>query len=76
MSVKSVRVKSVRWSVALYTLVFLALTTWPGATIINQVKPFVLGLPFNLFAIGALIMGALVLLTALYLSEARARGDD
>ena len=53
-------------------LFFLLATTWPGATLINHVEPLVLGLPFNLFFIALLIMIALGLLTALYISEQRA----
>ncbi|MEO0689458.1 MAG: hypothetical protein AAFY51_04055 [Pseudomonadota bacterium] len=45
------------------------MTTWPGVYMINRIEPFVLGLPFNLFAIALLIVAALGLLTALYLSE-------
>ncbi|MEL6708052.1 MAG: hypothetical protein AAFP79_07205 [Pseudomonadota bacterium] len=66
-------VKAVRWCVAVYMLFFLALTTWPGVTLINRVEPFVLGLPLNLFMIAVLILGGLALLTALYLSEKRER---
>ncbi|MEL6687791.1 MAG: DUF3311 domain-containing protein [Pseudomonadota bacterium] len=52
-------------------LFFLAMTTWPGATLVNDVEPFILGLPFNLFFIAALITIAIALLTALYFSEQR-----
>lgn len=65
-------VKAVRWIVAAYMLVFLVATTWPGAGLINMVRPFVLGLPFNLFMIALLIVIALGLLAALYVSEKRA----
>ncbi len=50
-------------------LVFLLATTWPGAMLFNRVQPFVLGLPFNLFFIALLIIGALGLLAVLYVSE-------
>lgn len=60
-----------RWIVAAYMLLFLLATTWPGATLMNHVEPFVLGLPFNLFFIALLIVIALSLLTALYMSEQR-----
>jgi len=66
-------VQTVRWSVAVYMLIFLALTTWPGATLVNAVEPFILGLPFNLFFIAVLILGGLGILTALYFSEKRTR---
>ena len=56
-----------------YSLLFVALTIWPGATLINSVEPLVLGLPFNLFVIAMLILGGLGILTALYLSETRER---
>lgn len=58
--------------VAAYMLVFLLGTTWPGAALYNVVAPPVFGLPFNLFVIAALIVIALVLLAALYVSESRA----
>ena len=64
-------VKTVRWITAAYMLFFLLATTWPGATLMNHVEPFVLGLPFNLFFIALLIVIALGLLTALYMSEQR-----
>lgn len=64
-------VKTVRWIVAAYMLLFLVATTWPGADLINTVQPLVLGLPFNLFMIAFLIVIALGLLTALYFSEKR-----
>lgn len=67
-------VRTVRWLVAAYMALFLILTIWPGATLINAVEPFVLGLPLNLFVIAVLIMGGLGMLTILYLSEKRA-GD-
>ncbi|MEM7688823.1 MAG: hypothetical protein AAF291_07355 [Pseudomonadota bacterium] len=64
-------VRAVRWLVALYMVLFAALTTWPGASLISAVEPFIAGLPFNLFAIALLIIGGLGLLTALYISEKR-----
>ncbi|MEL6324874.1 MAG: hypothetical protein AAFQ84_11665 [Pseudomonadota bacterium] len=64
-------VRTIRWGVAAYMLVFLLATTWPGALLLNRVQPFVLGLPFNLFCIALLIMGALGLLAVLYVSEQR-----
>lgn len=65
------KARTVRWWVAAYTLVFLFLTTWPGALIFNRVEPLILGLPFNLFCLALLILIALGMLTALYLSEQR-----
>ncbi|MEO0883694.1 MAG: hypothetical protein AAFY34_13335 [Pseudomonadota bacterium] len=64
-------VRAVRWAVIAYMLLFLLATTWPGAMLFNHVQPLVLGLPFNLFVIALLIIGALGLLTALYISEQR-----
>ena len=66
-------VQTVRWSVAVYMLLFLGLTTWPGVTLVNAVEPFILWLPFNLFFIAVLILGGLGILTALYFSEKRTR---
>lgn len=68
-------VRSVRWLVAAYVLVFLLATTWPGALLFNRIQPLILGLPFNLFVIAFLIVGALGLLTALYVSEQRSETD-
>jgi len=67
--------RTVRWMTGAYMLVFLLATTWPGAQLINKVEPFILGLPFNLFAIALLIIGALVMLTALYVSEQRSEEE-
>ncbi|MEM9310108.1 MAG: hypothetical protein AAGA34_01565 [Pseudomonadota bacterium] len=65
------RVRTVRWLVAAYMVLFLSLTTWPGVSVINSVTPLVLGLPFNLFCIAVLIVGGLCILAALYASERR-----
>lgn len=67
------KVSTVRWITGVYMLAFLLATTWPGAMLINQAKPIILGLPFNLFMIAMLIVGALGLLTALYVSEQKTR---
>jgi len=64
-------IRAVRWLVAAYMMLFLIATTWPGAQVFNQPKPFVIGLPFNLFVIATLIAVALGLLTLLYFSETR-----
>lgn len=60
-----------RGMVAAYMLMFALATTWPGVTLLNHAKPFVLGLPFNLFALALIISIALVMLGALYISETR-----
>ncbi|MEL7216894.1 MAG: hypothetical protein AAGK01_00510 [Pseudomonadota bacterium] len=67
-------VRTVRWIMATYLLLFMLATTWPGASLFNAVRPLVFGLPFNLFFIALLIVIALVLLAALYTSEQRS-GD-
>ena len=54
-------------------VVFLAGTTYPGVTLFNQVEPLVIGLPFNLFMLALLIVIALMLLAALYVSETRSQ---
>lgn len=51
---------------------FLAMVTWPGFGLVNRPTPFVLGLPFNLFAIAALVIAGMAVLYALYLSD---KGD-
>ena len=66
---------TVRYALAGYLVLFLGLTTWPGATFLNDVQPLILGLPFNLFSIAVLIMGGLVLLSALYLVEEKTEDD-
>ena len=66
-------VQTLRGDLIGYSLLFVALTIWPGATLINSVEPFVLGLSFMLFVIAMLILGGLGILTALYLSETRER---
>ena len=52
-------------------LLFFLSAVWPGAMLFNRIEPFVLGLPFNLFFIALMIVGALCLLAALYISETR-----
>ena len=58
---------------AAYMVIFLAGTTYPGVTLFNQVEPLVIGLPFNLFMLALLIVIALVLLGALYITETRSQ---
>lgn len=58
-----------------YMAVFLVAVTWPGAMLFNSVEPLVLGLPFNLFLIALLILGALCLLACLYICEKSADTD-
>ena len=55
----------------MYIFVFVFLTTWPGAQIVQDATPFVIGLPFNLFVIAALILFGIAALGALYVSENR-----
>ena len=64
---------TIRWLVGAYMALFVMLTIWPGAALVNAARPFVLGLPFNLFVIALLIVGGLGALTLLYLSEKRGR---
>lgn len=66
-------VRTIRWAVFAYMLVFLGFCTWPGAQLINKVEPLIMGLPFNLFFIALLILVALALLVVLYVSEQRSR---
>ena len=70
-----VNARFVRWIFGVGMVAFLALTVWPGVYAINWVEPLVLGLTFTLFAIGFLIVVALGLMAALYVSENRS-GDD
>ena len=63
----------VRRIVAAYMVIFLAGTTYPGVTLFNQVEPLIIGLPFNLFMLALLIVIALVLLAALYITETRSQ---
>ena len=67
------RKKIMRRIVAAYVVVFLAATTYPGVTLFNQVEPLVIGLPLNLFMLALLIVIALMLLAALYVSETRSQ---
>ena len=62
---------TIRGIVAVYVLLFLLCTTWPGAMLFNSIEPLILGLPFNLFVLAILISVALVVLWALYISETR-----
>ena len=65
--------KRIRLAVVAYMIFFLGVTTWPGVMLVNRVQPLILGLPFNLFFLALIIMGALVLLAALYRAEQSAR---
>ena len=67
------RKRTVRMIVAAYLALFMVGTTFPGATLFNQVEPLVIGLPFNLFMLALLIVIALMLLIALYISETRSQ---
>ena len=67
-------IRAVRLAVVFYMVLFLLVTTWPGAMLFNSVTPLIFGLPFNLFFIALMIVGGLVVLLALYKSEQRAGG--
>ena len=71
----AVSIRTVRLVVATYIVVFLLATVWPGAVLFNHVQPLILGLPFNLFIIALLIVGALGMLAMLYVSEQRRDGE-
>jgi len=53
-----------------YVLLTLALI-WPVATLFSRVQPIVLGMPFSLFCIAALIVTSFSVLLALFLWEGR-----
>ena len=44
---------------------------WPVATLSGRVEPFVLGMPFSLFYVAALLVASFLILLALYLWEGR-----
>ena len=53
-----------------YVLLTLALI-WPVATLFSRVRPIVLGMPFSLFCIAALIVTSFSVLLALFIWEGR-----
>ena len=53
-----------------YMLLTLALI-WPVATLFSRVQPIVLGMPFSLFSIAALIVTSFSVLLALFIWEGR-----
>lgn len=62
----------IRWIPALaitYFILMLVAVTYPGYVLFNDIRPFVLGLPFSLFWQVLWICGAVLMLTLLYLWE-------
>lgn len=69
------RVKLVRAAVTMYFVLFLIFVTWPGFVPFNRPLPLVLGLPFNMAAIGLWVGFGAVVLFVLDRSEERNRGS-
>lgn len=67
-------VKLVRAGVTIYFVLFLIFVTWPGFVPFNRPLPLVLGLPFNMAAIGLWVGLGAVVLFVLDRSEERHRG--
>lgn len=53
-----------------FVLIFLAMI-WPVVTLFSHARPLVLGLPFFLFYLAALLVGSFLVLLSLYLWESR-----
>ena len=67
------RVKLVRAATTIYFVLFLVFVTWPGFVPFNRPLPLVLGLPFNMAAIGLWVGFGAVVLFVLDRSEERNR---
>ena len=67
------RVKLVRAAATIYFVLFLVFVTWPGFVPFNRPVPLVLGLPFNMAAIGLWVGLGAVVLFVLDRSEERNR---
>ena len=67
------RVKLVRAATTIYFVLFLVFVTWPGFVPFNRPLPLVLGLPFNMAAIGLWVGLGAVVLFVLDRSEERNR---
>ncbi len=67
------RVKLVRAATTVYFVLFLVFVTWPGFVPFNRPLPLVLGLPFNMAAIGLWVGLGAVVLFVLDRSEERNR---
>ena len=67
------RVTLVRAATTIYFVLFLVFVTWPGFVPFNRPLPLVLGLPFNMAAIGLWVGFGAVVLFVLDRSEERNR---
>jgi hypothetical protein len=54
-----------------YFIAMTVATTFPGLTLANRIRPFILGLPFTFAWFTFWIVGALIVLSFLYWSEGR-----
>ena len=68
--------KLVRAVVTIYFVLFLIFVTWPGFVPFNRPLPLVLGLPFNMAAIGLWVGFGAVVLFVLDRSEERNRAGE
>ena len=58
-----------------YHLAFAVAVVWPGQALVNNPRPFVLGLPFQIVWIAAWIIGSVLVFLGLHRAEALARQD-
>jgi TRAP-type C4-dicarboxylate transport system permease small subunit len=61
---------------ALYFILSLLSTTWPGMLPFARVEPMILGLPFSMAWVALWLAGSLVVLWLLDLVERRYRDSD
>ena len=62
-------------AVLAYMIFFLGASIWPGASLVNQVEPKILGLPFNFAWYAFLIVGAFIILLWLDAEQQRKEQD-
>lgn len=56
-----------------FLVLYTGALTWPGLTVANRIRPFVLGLPFVFFWVGAWVFAGLVVFWIMDLLESAER---
>ena len=59
-----------------YHLAFIIAVVWPGQALVNNPRPFILGLPLQIVWIAAWIIGSVLVFLGLHRAESAAAQDD